>query len=87
VVKNIIRRKKENRNTASLIETTIEALETEDILHRLPDQTTYGETKEERIFNVALELCITWINRILFLKLLEGQLINYHQNNKNIQIF
>jgi adenine-specific DNA-methyltransferase len=80
--KNIIRRKKENRNTASLIETTIEALETEDILHRLPDQTTYGETKEERIFNVALELCITWINRILFLKLLEGQLINYHQNNK-----
>ncbi|MEI2709337.1 MAG: hypothetical protein V9E96_10030 [Chitinophagaceae bacterium] len=80
--KNIIRRKKENRNTASLIETTIEALETEDILHRLPDQTTYGETKEERIFNVALELCITWINRILFLKLLEGQLINYHQSNK-----
>ncbi|HPH24010.1 MAG TPA: Eco57I restriction-modification methylase domain-containing protein, partial [Chitinophagaceae bacterium] len=80
--KNIIRRKKENRNTASLIETTIEALETEDVLHRLPDQTTYGETKEERIFNVALELCITWINRILFLKLLEGQLINYHQNNK-----
>ena len=80
--KNIIRRKNENRNTASLIETTIEALETEDVLHRLPDQTTYGETKEERIFNVALELCITWINRILFLKLLEGQLINYHQSNK-----
>jgi hypothetical protein len=52
------------------------------MFYSLPDQTTYGETKEERIFNVALELCITWINRILFLKLLEGQLINYHQNNK-----
>ena len=80
--KNIIRRKKENRNKASLIELTIDAIETEDTLHRLPDQSIYGENKEERIFNVALELCIIWINRILFLKLLEGQLITYHQGNK-----
>lgn len=80
--KNIIRRKKENRNAASLIETTIDAIHTEDSLNRLPDQTIYGENKEERIFNVSLELCITWINRILFLKLLEGQLITYHQGNK-----
>jgi hypothetical protein len=80
--KNIIRRVKEKRNTASLIEATIEALHTEDVLHRLPDQTIYGETKDERIFNVSLELCITWINRILFLKLLEGQLVTYHQGNK-----
>ena len=81
--KNIIRRKKESRNAASLIETTIEALNTEDILHRLPDQSIYGENKEEKIFNVSLELCITWINRILFLKLLEGQLITYHQGDKD----
>jgi adenine-specific DNA-methyltransferase len=81
--KNIIRRKKENRNTASLIETTIDAILTEDSLNRLPDQTIYGENKEDRVFNVSLELCITWINRILFLKLLEGQLINYHQGNKD----
>ncbi|PIX36488.1 MAG: hypothetical protein COZ59_00825, partial [Bacteroidetes bacterium CG_4_8_14_3_um_filter_31_14] len=80
--KNIIRRKKENRNKASLIELTIDAIETEDTLHRLPDQSIYGTNKEERIFNVALELCIIWINRILFLKLLEGQLITYHQGNK-----
>ena len=81
--KNIIRRKRERRNSASLIESTIEALQTEDILHRLPDQSNYGSTKEERIFNVALELCITWINRILFLKLLEGQLITYNQGNND----
>ena len=79
--KNIIRRKKESREAASLIEATIEALKTEDVLHRLSDQSIYGSTKDERIFNIALELCITWINRILFLKLLEGQLINYHQGN------
>ena len=81
--KNIIRRKKDNRNAASLIESTIEALLTDDPFHRIPDLSIYGDTKEERAFNVSLELCITWINRILFLKLLEGQLITYHQGNKD----
>ncbi len=81
--KNVIRRKKESRNAASLIELTIDAILTEDLLHKLPDQTIYGATKDERVFNVSLELCITWINRILFLKLLEGQLVTYHQGNKD----
>lgn len=81
--KNVIRRKKENRNNASLIELTIDALKTEDIFHRIPDIKIYGENKEEQTFNIALELCITWINRILFLKLLESQLVSYHQGNKN----
>ncbi len=83
--KNIIRRKLTERNEASLIEATIEALNTEDIWHRIPDLSIYGANKEERTFNIALELCITWINRILFLKLLEGQLINYHKGNKAYQ--
>jgi adenine-specific DNA-methyltransferase len=83
--KNIIRRKKEGRNPTSLIEATIDSLNTEDVLHRLPDQSIYGENKEERIFNISLELCITWINRILFLKLLEGQLETYHQGDKNFR--
>ena len=81
--KNVIRRKKENKNAASLIELTVEALKTEDTFHRIPDIKVYGENKEEQTFNIALELCITWINRILFLKLLEGQLIAYHQGNKD----
>ena len=81
--KNVIRRKKENKNAASLIELTIEALKTEDTFHRIPDIKIYGENKEEQTFNIALELGITWINRILFLKLLEGQLISYHQGNKD----
>ncbi|MBK6624957.1 MAG: hypothetical protein IPG30_08415 [Chitinophagaceae bacterium] len=81
--KNVIRRKKENRNAASLIELAIEALKTEDTFHRIPDIKVYGENKEEQTFNIALELCITWINRILFLKLLEGQLKSYHQGNNN----
>ena len=35
---------------------------------------------EDRLFSTALELCITWINRVLFLKLLEGRLIAWHES-------
>lgn len=81
--KKIIQRK-ENPDAGSLLENTINILESEDRLHKLPGNgTDFGDTKEERLFNVALELCITWINRILFLKLLEGQLLNYHKGNKD----
>lgn len=81
--RNIIRRKIEGREAASMLELTIEALETEDPFHRISDLSLFGENREERKFNIALELCITWINRILFLKLLEGQLVTYHQGNKD----
>ena len=80
--KKIIDRKKESRNAASLIETTIDALLTEDVLHRIPNQSVYESNKGEIVYNVALELCITWMNRILFLKLLEGQLISYNKADK-----
>jgi len=79
--KYIIRRKEKDRNTASLIELATEALQTEDTFHRIPDIKIYGENKEEQTFNIALELCITWINRILFLKLLEGQLVSYQSSS------
>jgi len=35
---------------------------------------------EDRLFSIALELCITWINRVLFLKLLEGRLMAWHES-------
>ena len=80
--KFIIRRKEVgNRNPASLIENAIEELKTVG-LHKITDLKIFGETNEEQLFNISLELCIIWINRILFLKLLEGQLINYHQGDK-----
>jgi hypothetical protein len=33
-------------------------------------------------FEIALDLCLTWINRVLFLKLLEGQIQRFHQGDK-----
>ncbi len=80
--KNIIRRKKENKNTASFLEMAIRKLETKGI-HKVPDVKSFGEASDDQYFNIALELCITWINRILFLKLLEGQLISYHKGDKS----
>ncbi len=78
--KIIIRRKTENRHAASLIEATMDALKTQDVLHHISNIADYGTNREDQYFNVALELCITWINRILFLKLLEGQLVSYHKS-------
>ena len=79
--KNIIRRKITNRQSGSLLENTINILETDDSLRRIKDRAAYGDTRDDQLFNIALELCLTWINRVLFLKLLEGQLITYHNGD------
>jgi adenine-specific DNA-methyltransferase len=81
--KKIIGRKDEKkRNPGSLIENSITILKSEDCLSQLPKLYDYGNSKEEQVFNIALELAITWINRVLFLKLLEGQLIKYNNGDK-----
>lgn len=78
--KHVIRRKeKDNRNNGSLIENAISKLSILDSSDRVSDSASYGDSKEDKNYNIALELCLTWINRILFLKLLEAQLINYHR--------
>ena len=75
----IERLKEDERNEGTMLEETIAKLSSLNKIHHLKNATAYGETYEERLFNVALELNITWINRILFLKLLEAQLISYHK--------
>ncbi len=83
--KKIIQRR-EKPDAGSLLENVINTLIAEDRLSELPGNgAEFGEKKEERLFNVGLELCITWINRILFLKLLEGQLLNYHAGDKRFR--
>jgi hypothetical protein len=80
--KKLIGRKKEGeRNYGSFIENAIIQLDSLDKISRLDKPSQFGETIQERLFNVALELSITWINRILFLKLLEAQLIRYHKSD------
>src|SRR5699024_1424609 len=57
-------------------------LESMSVLSRMSARGEYGEGEEEQLFNVAIELLITWINRILFLKLLEAQLCKYHDGDE-----
>jgi adenine-specific DNA-methyltransferase len=80
--KKVIKRKKVP-NSASLLENTISQLIALDKIRRLPNPSQYGETDEERLFSVGIELVLTWVNRILFLKLLEAQQIKYHNGNQD----
>ncbi|MGL5035678.1 MAG: Eco57I restriction-modification methylase domain-containing protein, partial [Microcystaceae cyanobacterium] len=85
--KKLIERKlPQDRDSGSLLESAIAEIETLGKLSRikfLDNAERFGQTKEEQLFNVALELVITWINRILFLKLLEAQLIRYHGGDRS----
>jgi len=80
--KFIVRKSTTNRDNGSIIENTINELDSMSKLSRLPNKSQYGKNYEEQLFNIALELAITWINRILFLKLLEAQIIKYHNNDR-----
>ena len=76
--KRLIKRM-DSKLEGSLIENTIEQIKAATITY-LPVE---GDTEEERIYNAALQLTITWINRLLFLKLLEAQLLVYNCNNED----
>ena len=81
--KKLIQRKKEGeRNAGSLLESAMFQLDNLDKIGRLDKPSQFGEHHQERLYNVGLELSITWINRILFLKLLEAQLIKYQKGDK-----
>lgn len=66
----IVRLEENERQNNSILEQVIELL-----------KDKLGEVDDVQIFDIALELTITWLNRILFIKLLEAQLINWHPNN------
>nr|MDA3835758.1 hypothetical protein [Spirochaetales bacterium] len=73
------------RNAGSLLENAIVQLDSLDKIGRLPKPSQFGASYNERLFNVGLELCITWINRVLFLKLMEAQLVNYNKGDTSYQ--
>jgi hypothetical protein len=81
--KKLIQRNQEGeRNRGSLLENAINKLDAQDRLRHFGKPGLFGATKQQQLFNVGLEMVITWINRILFLKLLEAQLITYHKGDQ-----
>ena len=79
--KLIERNKPGQRHSGTMLEDAIIQLDCLDKLSRIEKPSQFGSTTDERLFNVGLELSITWMNRILFLKLLEAQLIAYHKGD------
>ena len=81
--KKLIGRPKEgDRYRGSLIENAIHQLDSLGKISQLRKPEEFGENDLDKLFNVALRLAITWINRVLFLKLLEAQLIKYHRGDQ-----
>ncbi|MCX6303149.1 MAG: Eco57I restriction-modification methylase domain-containing protein [Bacteroidia bacterium] len=84
--KKLIGRKIEGkRDQGSLIENAINILKHEDCLAGLTKWSDYGTTADEQLYNAALELSLTWINRILFMKLLESQLVKYNSGDRSFR--
>lgn len=79
----ITRRNEAERNQASMLENTITILDSEDWLDNVKDLHSFGKTRQEQLFGVALALTIGWTNRVLFLKLLEAQLVKYHKGDRS----
>ncbi len=82
--KLITRIKEKNRKTGSLLENTINFIKTRHKLKMIERLDFFGENEEKQLFSIGLELVITWLNRILFLKLLEGQLVKFNRNKKDL---
>ena len=80
--KFIVRKSQGKRDNGSIIENAINELDAMDKLSMLSNVKQYGNSYEDQLYNVALDLSITWVNRVLFLKLLEAQIIKYHDGNK-----
>ena len=82
--KLVIGRKK-NPDKGSLLELAIEKLDDKypfEETYLNEELEDYGKGKQEQLFNLAVELCLMWVNRILFLKLLETSLISYKKENR-----
>jgi hypothetical protein len=73
------------RNAASLLENTLQVARKENRFRQVSNFSSYGTDQEQREFAVALELCLTWVNRVLFLKLLESQLLSYHGGDRRMR--
>jgi hypothetical protein len=80
--KFIQRKSLKERLEGSFLENTIAVLEKTKKI-----EINENDNSENKLFEISLELCITWLNRILFLKLLEGQLVNYHKVDREKYLF
>src|SRR5690606_27685982 len=63
------------RNPGTMLEDVLLQLEKMDSIHGLDWLERFGDTRQEQLCQMAMDLTLTWIQRILFLKLVEAKLI------------
>jgi hypothetical protein len=74
----VITRREDKREPASLLENT---------LHQLSDFPKFTCLDEESQLDLALELVLMWVNRMLFIKLVESQLLSFNGNESKYRFF
>ena len=74
----VITRREDERDPASLLENT---------LHQLSDFPKFTCLDEESQLDLALELVLMWVNRMLFIKLVESQLLGFNGNESEYRFF
>lgn len=82
------------RDIGSLLENTIQKLVDQKHINRINRNSIIANNNQEDrkkietlSFEIAIELLITWINRILFLKLLEAQLYKFNISEQDAEKF
>lgn len=74
----ITRRNEDHREAASLLENT---------LHQLSDFHSYIVLDNEQRLDLALELVLMWVNRLLFIKLVESQIVSFNGDDDSYKFF
>lgn len=68
------------RLDGSLLEHAIHQLQGSNALANVENPERYGQTETDQLVNVGLTLSLTWLYRLLFLKLAASQLAQYHHS-------
>jgi len=65
--------RKKKPEAGSLLENTLAVLRTRKALIPLPNPSAFGDSEAEQLVGVAIELLLTWSNRVLLLHFLDRQ--------------
>jgi adenine-specific DNA-methyltransferase len=83
----LIQRLPENeRAEGSLLENSISQLWKQNALANVEGLDTYGSTETDQLVAIGLELCFTWLGRMLFIKLLDAQLVKYGLRDRSTHV-
>ncbi|MCY4298767.1 MAG: Eco57I restriction-modification methylase domain-containing protein [Flavobacteriaceae bacterium] len=74
-------------NKGSFLDCIQQSIESDGVFDNIPNIKRFGNNYEDQIFGVGLELAITWINRLIFLKLLETNVVNFQRDNSDYKFF